>query len=93
MEARLRFRIVVSGLVQGVGFRFFVARTARAYGLTGWVKNRADGTVEVEAEGEKSVLHAFMKELRIGPPSSRVSGVDVEDLPPGEGYDDFDVRF
>jgi len=93
MEGRLRFRIVVSGLVQGVGYRYFAARTARAYGLTGWVKNRVDGAVEVEAEGEKSVLHAFVKELRLGPPSSRVSALDLEELPPGEGYDDFDIRF
>jgi acylphosphatase len=76
-----RVRVVVRGVVQGVGFRYYAVSLARGYGITGWARNRVDGTVEVEAQGERAVVSAFIKDLGIGPRSAHVEGVDVEDLP------------
>ena len=58
---------MVSGRVQGVGFRYFVVQVARRAGLVGWVRNLPDGTVECEAEGDRSALEWFLEQLRRGP--------------------------
>jgi acylphosphatase len=71
-------RIVVSGLVQGVGYRFFALRQGDAFELTGRVRNLSDGTVEVEAEGEMENLERFISRLREGPRAARVNDVQVE---------------
>ena len=68
----------VSGLVQGVGFRFYTINRASAYGVTGWVKNLYDGSVEIEAEGTRDRLVPFLKEIRIGPRSTHIRGVTEE---------------
>ena len=71
-------RYLVRGRVQGVGFRWFVARTARSLGLAGHARNLADGRVEVEASGDADSLDRLEAELAQGPPGAVVSGVDVE---------------
>ena len=68
-------RFVVSGRVQGVGFRFFVTDAARREGVHGWVMNRADGCVEAHAEGERDAVERFERQIRRGPPGSRVENV------------------
>ncbi len=73
MEAR---RYLVSGRVQGVGYRYYVIREAQALALAGWVRNLADGSVEVVAAGEDAVLHAFEGRLWQGPPHARVAALD-----------------
>jgi len=70
--------LTVSGRVQGVGFRFFTVNRANRYGITGWVKNLYDGSVEIEAEGKTSDLHLFLEEVRVGPASAHVSHVAEE---------------
>jgi len=70
--------IVVSGGVQGVGFRFFTIHRARKYGITGWVKNRYDGRVEIEAEGKKDNLILFLEDIKIGPSAGSVSRITEE---------------
>ena len=70
--------LVVSGVVQGVGFRWFVERVANNLGLVGYVRNNYDGSVEAYAEGEEPTLNAFHKELRIGPRSAHVTDVRAE---------------
>ncbi len=75
--ANAAFRAIVRGRVQGVGFRYSTASCARELGVHGWVANQADGTVEVEALGARSVLDAFLAYLREGPRAARVSAVDV----------------
>jgi acylphosphatase len=70
--------LYVSGVVQGVGFRFYAINRARAYGVTGWVKNLYDGRVEIEAEGTRDRLVPFLEEMRIGPRSARVRGVQEQ---------------
>jgi acylphosphatase len=69
-------RAVVRGRVQGVGFRWFVKERARDLGVRGWVRNRTDGSVEVEAEGESVSLDQLRRALSEGPPGARVSVVD-----------------
>ena len=72
----------VIGRVQGVGFRWFVEREARNLGVHGWVRNRADGTVEVVAAGTNEQLNALYNKLREGPRASRVDDVEVEETAP-----------
>ncbi len=73
----MRFRILVSGVVQGVGFRAYTQRVAESLGLSGWVRNLPDGRVEVLAEGDEDVLCLFVKELWKGPKLSRVERLEL----------------
>jgi acylphosphatase len=70
-----RVRASVSGMVQGVGFRWFVVGEAERLGLRGWVRNTADGSVEVEMAGTPEQIEAMMSRLAKGPPAARVSAV------------------
>jgi len=67
--------LMVEGLVQGVGFRWYTLRVARRAGLAGWVANLPDGTVEVAAAGSRQSLAVFQKEIRTGPPGARVDAI------------------
>jgi acylphosphatase len=70
------YRYIVQGRVQGVGYRYFARRQAEALGVTGYARNRPDGTVEVVAEGKEASLRDFEERLRNGPDFASVSGVD-----------------
>jgi acylphosphatase len=72
-EARAAWR--VTGRVQGVGYRYFVARHAQALGLRGWARNLSDGSVEVQAMGTSGALSALERALAEGPPHGRVERV------------------
>ena len=74
----MRVRLLVSGRVQGVGFRWFVREAARRHRLAGWVRNRPDGSVELEVSGEDGAYGQFLDALREGPPGARVD--DVREL-------------
>lgn len=88
-----RVHIVVNGLVQGVGFRYFTFRKAKELGLTGFVKNLPDGTVEVEAEGEQGMLQELIDAIKIGPRSAVVNEVNTDwNTFTGE-YDQFRVQY
>jgi acylphosphatase len=87
-----RVRLVVSGLVQGVFYRQSTADEARRLGLRGWVRNLADGRVEVEAEGERAALEALLAFCRRGPPAARVAGVEVGWSEPRGDMGPFAVR-
>jgi acylphosphatase len=71
----VRVRLVVSGRVQGVGFRWFVREAARQHRLAGWVRNRPDGSVELEASGDDGAFRQFVEEIREGPPGARVDEI------------------
>jgi acylphosphatase len=71
--------LVISGRVQGVGFRFYMERKARALGIAGWVRNRRDGSVESVIQGEAQAVEAMIAWARQGPPSAVVAEVRVTD--------------
>jgi acylphosphatase len=85
--------ILISGLVQGVGYRYFVLRAARRLGIVGYVKNLYDGDVEIMAEGESGPLNELIEEIKIGPLSSDVRDFKIEWREPSGSFDAFDVRF
>ena len=84
MQASVHMR--VQGLVQGVGFRWYVARHAQALGLRGYVANLYDGTVDIEATGDRSLLEQLIREVKVGPRSAHVTDLHLEwrDPPPEE---------
>ena len=84
-------RASVRGRVQGVFFRHSTVERARALGVTGWVRNEADGTVAVHAEGPATAVEELLDFLGQGPPGAAVEAVDVEDLEV-EGHEQFAVR-
>jgi acylphosphatase len=86
-----RLHAVIRGDVQGVGFRYFLLRKANQLGLTGWVRNNDDGTVEVVAEGPRPELDQLERAAKEGPRLAHVSRVDVEWSLATGGLDGFDL--
>ena len=82
--------MLVRGFVQGVGFRYAAAEAARARGVAGWVRNRADGTVEAAFEGEPDAVEGMVRWCERGPRGAEVDEIDVFDEPP-QGLRRFDV--
>ena len=87
-SATIVLRVRASGVVQGVGFRWFVLTEARRLGLTGWVRNEADGSVLLEVGGSQRAVDALVAAVSVGPPGSHVrhvvqeaSDTDVASLP------------
>ena len=88
---RIARRLVVSGRVQGVGYRAFVEREAMRLGLNGWVRNRRDGTVEAVVAGEEKAIEVLVAACRQGPVHASVSDTTVkewlgEPAVPGSGF-------
>ena len=82
--------LAISGRVQGVGYRFYMQRKARELGLTGWVRNRHDGSVEAMIQGSPEGVEAMTAWARCGPPSAAVTDVRIAD---GSGdYAGFEAR-
>ncbi|MEP7104592.1 MAG: acylphosphatase [Chloroflexota bacterium] len=88
-----RIRAVVQGAVQGVGFRDFIQRRARELGLTGTVRNRPDGTVEVVAEGPPGAVESLQGHLREGPRMASVARVQVTEEPATGEFSEFRVTY
>ena len=78
MDEKLHYKIKVSGLVQGVGFRWNAAREARSKGINGFVRNLPDGSVFIEAEGSENGLNSFVDWCRKGTRSGFVESVNIE---------------
>ena len=88
-----RLNAIVYGRVQGVGFRYFVLQQAVALGLSGWVRNMADGMVEVLAEGDSASLQDFLAALHQGPDAAYVRDVKYHYSPATGELRDFDIRY
>ena len=86
-----RIKITVSGVVQGVGYRYFAYRTAHKLALNGYAKNRNDGTVEIVAEGDRKKLLHLIEELRIGPPGSAVDNFQIKWEDPKNDLNEFRI--
>ena len=85
-------RFVVRGRVQGVGFRWFVEREAHVLGVSGWVRNNADGSVEVLAQGTRDQLLGLRSRLRQGPRAARVDDVEESEVGPVAGLTSFRIE-
>lgn len=90
-ERVVRRRAVVHGQVQGVGFRWNARTAARQCGVTGWVRNLPDGSVEAEIEGDEPSVAAMTDWLRKGPPFAEVTRLDVTEIDP-KGDGSFEIR-
>jgi acylphosphatase len=87
----VRYHLIVHGRVQGVGFRYYVQEKAHLYGIRGWVKNRFDGTVEIEAEGEEENLRLFLESVREGPRFAYVENLEVDRMAGLKNYEGFAI--
>jgi acylphosphatase len=76
-----RFHIVVRGLVQGIGFRYYSDKEAKRLYLSGWVRNQSDGSVEIEVQGEEKLVLEFIEWVHQGPTNALVESVDITELP------------
>jgi len=88
-----RLTIKITGMVQGVNFRWFTQRRAAELGLTGWVQNRADASVEIVAEGNRDVLERLLDVVRAGPPDAVVENVDAQWSAPSGAFHRFEIHF
>lgn len=70
--------MIVEGIVQGVGFRWFVAQQADSLGLRGYARNLYNGNVEIEAVGERSLVEEFIKQVKVGPRHAHVTNLRIE---------------
>ena len=87
-----RVSVIVQGRVQGVGYRASARRRAQELGLTGWVRNRWDGTVEALLEGAANAVDEMVAWCRVGPPAAGVTDVELAELPPADPQVGFRVR-
>jgi len=89
----MKVHIVVIGLVQGVGFRYFTFKKARELDVAGYVKNLPDGTVEIEAEGERGQLEELISAVKVGPRSAVVNDLHINWEEYEGKYSDFQVTY
>jgi acylphosphatase len=89
-EERVTRRLAVRGRVQGVGFRYAMVRAAVRFGINGWVRNRADGTVEALVQGTPAAVEAIIAWARRGPDAAVVESVDVTEA--GGAFSSFESR-
>lgn len=93
MSEKVRARIIIKGWVQGVAFRYKTKGAACEYQVTGWVRNKADGSVEAVFEGDKPQVESLLKWCEKGPKMAVVKEVDVSWEDYTGGFTDFDIRF
>lgn len=92
-EKMKQYHIIVSGRVQGVGFRYFTQSKAVEHQISGWVRNKMDGTVEIVAEGEEQNLQNFLASIQKGSPFSKVENIQLTEYDEVEGFQKFDIRY
>lgn len=91
--AKARARLLVIGRVQGVYYRSYTRSEAEKLGLTGWVKNNINGSVEIVAEGEKDDIEKLIVCCQKGPPSAKVTNVEIEWYQYKQEFDRFNVQY
>jgi len=87
------YKILLSGRVQGVGFRYFSQSRASKYNIKGFVRNTYASKVEIVCQGEEEELQQFINEVRKGPAFSVVSDIEIEEIKKPQKYDSFDIKF
>ena len=93
MSEQVRLQAIVHGRVQGVNFRYYTQLRARELGVTGYVRNKWDGTVEVVAEGEREAVEKLLEFLKVGPRAAWVQRVDSQWPDPTGQFKYFEVRY
>lgn len=89
---RTTVHLTIRGFVQGVGYRYFCYREATRLAITGWVRNRPDGSVEAEVQGDAPAVAGFIEQLRIGPGNARVESVEETPRDTGQHFNQFEIR-
>jgi len=87
-----RIHLIISGVVQGVGFRYYARKEARLLSLTGFVRNQADGSVEIEAQGTPETTERFLEWAKHGPRSAVVESVQQNEIAQVSDEKDFEIR-
>jgi len=85
--------IIVRGVVQGIGFRFWCVRKAKEFGVFGYTANLPDGSVEIEVEGDRSIVEEFLKVVKVGPTYAHITDVKIDWYEKPHGYTEFDIKF
>ncbi len=93
MSKRICIHLVAIGQVQGVGFRRFAQQTARELRICGWVRNKADGSVELELEGPKRTIELYIEQLKRGNQHSQIDRIFRSELPLTHDYQSFYIRY
>lgn len=88
-----QIQAIITGRVQNVGFRYYAMQKAKSLGITGHVKNLPDDCVEINAQGEKTLLEQFVRLLEEGPSSAAIKEVKVNWLIPGKKFEKFTVEY
>jgi acylphosphatase len=84
-------KLIVSGLVQGVGYRYFCSKKAIEYGIKGYARNLYNGNVEVLAQGDERLIKDFVKELNIGPHYASIKSINAEEIESEKEYEEFSI--
>lgn len=85
--------VLVSGRVQGIGFRFFVSSVARRKGLKGYVRNLDDGRVEILLQGDEEVIKETLDIIKSGHPLAKINKIEVNWKSKGENFEDFQIIY
>ncbi|MFO8084841.1 MAG: acylphosphatase [Desulfobacterales bacterium] len=93
MADHVRAHAIISGKVQGVFFRMKTQKTAQNHGVSGWVKNKRNGTVEAVFEGEKNSVDSVIQWCKNGPAGSKVDDIDLEWEPYSGEFTEFSIRY
>lgn len=88
-----RYYIVFHGNVQGVGFRFFAQREAERSKLKGWIRNKPDGSVDMEIDGDETTVMNYLDNLKSNHPYANVSSAEIKERPMPNPYDSFHIKF
>jgi acylphosphatase len=88
-----RVHMIVHGKVQGVGFRWHTQQLAARYGIVGWVRNRSDGTVEIDAQGPTEAMNKFVQGVRKGSPFSKVTRISTQSKAPRKDLRSFQITY
>lgn len=91
VQTKTAYQIVIEGRVQGVGFRYFAKQKAMEINVFGWIKNNANGNVQIEVEGEKEAIDNFISNCFQGPPMAMVTHVHLSEIPT-QGFRKFEIR-
>ena len=87
------YKVLLSGRVQGVGFRYFTESVASKYGINGYIGNTIDKKVEIVAQGEDEELKQFFEEIKKGPAFSIITDVKTEELESSKKYNIFEIKY